>query len=279
MIPQSRYVIVAWLRYEVRCPLTAVARTPDAEAGFAAAQDRLQRAVQLEGQEGPYRLWRTPKGPIWMPAGSDGLVPFLLAEQELRIYEEGEVRVRKGDVVLDVGAHVGIYTREALWAGARLVVAIEPSPRNLECLRRNLAAEVDAQKVIVTPKGVWDKEEYLTLANVPYNSGMDHIAEHPNQPGVRVPLTTIDNLVAELQLPRVDFIKMDIEGAERRALVGAQKTLATFRPRLAIASYHLPDDSEAIPRAVRAAWRGYRSRCRSCLPVNRTLAPEVLFFY
>jgi hypothetical protein len=50
---------------------------------------------------------------------------------------------------------------------------------------------------------------------------------------VKVPLTTVDELVSELKLRRVDF-KMDIEGAEKRALLGARRTLATYKPQLAM---------------------------------------------
>ena len=45
-------------------------------------------------------------------------------------------------MVLDGGAHVGVYVREALDRGARLVVAIEPAPANVECLRRNFPEEI-----------------------------------------------------------------------------------------------------------------------------------------
>ena len=69
--------------------------------------------------------------------------------------------VRPGDVVLDCGANVGVYTRHALEAGARLVVAIDPAPENIECLRRNFSEEIKAGRVVVYPKGVWDKDEVL----------------------------------------------------------------------------------------------------------------------
>jgi FkbM family methyltransferase len=47
--------------------------------------------------------------------------------------------VRAGDVVLDCGAGIGLFARQALKRGARTVIAIEPVPENLECLRRNLS--------------------------------------------------------------------------------------------------------------------------------------------
>src|SRR5260370_38297253 len=88
----------------------------------------------------------------------------LLAEEGHGIYGvPGERGGHPGDVVFDCGAHVGTYTREALKAGAKLVVAIEPAPDNLACLRRNPAEEVAPGQVIVVPKGGWDQSGQLTF--------------------------------------------------------------------------------------------------------------------
>ena len=95
----------------------------------------------------------------------------------------------------------------------------------------------------------------------------------------RVPLTTVDKLVAELKLPRVDFIKMDIEGAEPKALAGARDTLAKFKPRLSIASYHEPDHPRTIPAAIFAARPDYQMECGPCAEANRAIRPDVLYFH
>jgi hypothetical protein len=95
---------------------------------------------------------------------------------------------------------------------------------------------------------------------------------------VKVPLTTIDILAAELGLQRVDFIKMDIEGAEKAVLRGAAKTIRRHHPRMAIASEHLPDDVTAIPRTVNAIWSGYHLRPASCKDAFLSITPEVLLF-
>lgn len=76
-------------------------------------------------------------------------------------------------MVLDCGAHIGLYAKDALESGAKLVVAIEPAPKNLECLRRNLSREIADGRVIVSPKGVWDKEDVLVLNEDPENSAAD----------------------------------------------------------------------------------------------------------
>ena len=65
--------------------------------------------------------------------------------------------------MLDCGASDGDFTRQALAAGAQTVVSVEISPSSAECIRRNLAAEAAAGRVIVYPKGVWDKDDTLTL--------------------------------------------------------------------------------------------------------------------
>ena len=58
---------------------------------------------------------------------------------------------------------------------------------------------------------------------------------------------SIDTLVAQRRIPRVDFIKVDVEGADLGVLEGAAETIRTSRPRLAIACYHKPDDLIKIP--------------------------------
>ena len=91
-------------------------------------------------------------------------------------------------------------------------------------------------------------------------------------------MTTVDNIVRELHLARIDFIKMDIEGAEVKALHGAKETLQRFRPRLSIATEHNDDDAVTIPAAVREARTDYRITCGPCSVSNGGLRPDVLYF-
>ncbi len=78
------------------------------------------------------------------------------------------------------------------------------------------------------------------------------------KPGPNVQLTTIDEIVRDLKLERVDYIKMDIEGAERAALVGATGTIRRFHPRLTVSMEYRYDDPKAIPKMVLSLWSGYR---------------------
>jgi FkbM family methyltransferase len=249
-----------------------------------AASDALVRRSQILSEDRGLVQYKTPHGIFWAPKGTN--VFWVLAEQERKVYGEGKFRVRPGDIVLDCGANVGAFTREALDAGAKLVVAIEPSPLNVESLRRTFAADIEAGRVIVYPKGVWNTDSELPMY-LYENSALDSIVmserrEDSSGPKrlVKVPLTTIDKMAAELKLDRVDFIKMDVEGCERQAIDGAAGTIARFKPRMSIAAENLDDDQYVIPQRVRAANRQYQYTCSSCTPVSiYEIRPEVLFFY
>ena len=280
--PAPRLFTLALLGRASVCPLKQALRSSEHGRETTRIKDRLVRESRLlEKDPAGFHLWQTPRGRYWTPAGSDYAMLWNLAEQEQKIYAQDGFGVRPGDVVLDCGASVGDYTREALDAGARLVVAIELAPEALECLGRNFAAEASAGRVIIYPKGVWDKDDFLTLHLSPESSPADSVVMRPRQArdGPRVPLTTIDKLVAELKLDRVDFIKMDIEGAERNALIGARATLAKYHPRMALSAYHLPDDPRKLPELVHSAWQGYRMACGPCADGGSFVRPDILYFY
>jgi FkbM family methyltransferase len=263
------------------CSFARAVTSADWARRLMETKDRILAASRLlETDAAGFQHWRTPRGLFWIPSGEGYGLPFNLSEQENAIYGTGERAVRAGDIVLDCGANIGVYTRTALDAGARLVIAIEPAPENIECLRRNFTAEVASGRVIIYEKGVWDKDDFLIINVAPGNPAADSFVITPqgSQAGQRLPLTTIDKLTAELKLERVDYIKMDIEGAEKRALVGARETLRRFRPRLALSSYHVPDDPQKIPELVRAAWPGYRMECGPCTYANGNIRPDVLYF-
>jgi len=85
--------------------------------------------------------------------------------------------------------------------------------------------------------------------------------------------------VAELKLDRVDYIKMDIEGAEARALAGSRDTIAAYHPRLSIAAEHIPGDEVRLPQVVKGLWAGYRFTCGPCLETKDAhVRADVLYF-
>ncbi len=211
--------------------------------------------------------------------GGKELLAYLFSDHIWMAKNNPANQVRNGDIVLDCGAHVGVFTQNALERGASRVVAIEPDPVNLECLRRNFSAEIAQGRVILAPMGVWSSETTMRLFEGLQNSGTNTMfrgSEGAN--GIDVPVTTIDNLARSLQLPRVDYIKMDIEGAEREALTGALETLRRFRPRLMVDSYHREDDMQVLPAIIRKAHADYALTCGPCESDSRRFVPHVAFY-
>ncbi len=244
--------------------------------------------VTLREREGGVGLFDTPQRPYWIVLDSsktdDGhwLLSYLIAEHLWMEDQDPKQTVRPGDVVFDCGAHVGVFTGFALLHGASKVVAIEPDPINLECLRRNFAAEIGQGKVVVYPRGVWSSETKLRFSTGGQNSGMGTVMQTGKSSDFEIPATTIDAIVKELQLPRVDYIKMDIEGAEREALKGASRVLGENKPRLMIEMYHRRDDMEVIPRVIAGANPGYVQTCGPCeqsaFGPKYSLVPHVVYF-
>lgn len=173
-----------------------------------------------------------------------------------------EVRVESGDTVFDVGGNLGtsalLFSRLAGPDGR--VVSFEPIFHNL--LRRNAEAN-GASDVRVVAAGVAESSGEAEFALS--DRGVDSRMSGPRFAGGRkitAPLITLDGFVEREGLDRVDFVKMDIEGAEESALLGATETLRRLRPRLSIASYHTdPEGRAQHPRLVRLLGRlGYEVR-------------------
>jgi FkbM family methyltransferase len=246
------------------------------------SQEIVARSRLIERDSRGLELWDTPFGRFWIPSGSEEVLPILLAQQASRVYEQpGRVQIKSGDIVFDCGAHVGVFTRKALSQGAALVVAIEPSPLNLECLRRNFVKEVAEGRVVLVPEGVWDRQDVLTFFTNPENSAGDSflIQSARSSGTLHVPVTTIDKIREDLKLLRVDLIKIDVEGAAERALNGSAKTLREFKPLLAVSTEENTDDPIRISHMVTATQSRYQMECGHCGVQSGTVSPEVLFFY
>ncbi len=96
---------------------------------------------------------------------------------------------------------------------------------------------------------------------------------------IEVAAVTLDEILPQLGLSRIDYLKMDIEGAERHALTGAMKTLSRDRPRLMLESYHLPDDPVVLPAILTRAHSGYTAECGPCeMGPSQMWRPHVIYY-
>ena len=172
------------------------------------------------------------------------------------------VEPKLGDVVFDIGAYVG---DTALWFSKAVgshgkVYAFEPEPRNFAKLKANLERN-KVTNVIPLQLAVSETEGQMQVAS---GAGSSVITQTGT--GTSVKVTTIDKFVEANKLPRVDFIKMDVEGYESKVLEGAHETIKTFKPSLALCAYHRGDDLIELPKFLLRLNPKYRFYLRHCSP-------------
>ena len=166
------------------------------------------------------------------------LVPAWLADfSPVRGYELHR-KLRPGDIVVDAGAYPGDY---ALFAARRVgpegrVICFEPGERNRAVLERNIRLE-GLRNLTVVPKGLWNEDTTLRFSQ----DGLASTALESGAGDSTIPVTTLDAALAALGIPRIQVLKMDIEGAEIQAIRGARETLARSDAHVCIASYHIVD--------------------------------------
>jgi FkbM family methyltransferase len=240
-VPAFSFVTTAVTAAHGGCSYSQIREGERVSREFGPMRAKMLAGMRKVREDGKYQLWSTPQGEFWYRGAPSELDAFVLTEEEFDIYRT--TRIKPGAIVLDCGANYGTFTRRALLRGAARVVAIEINPEVADAMRRTFAKEISEGRVVVYTKGVWDRDTDLELRG-------DSVVIAREGPPVRVPVTTIDRIVSELQLPSVDFIKMDIEGAEKNALRGGKATLAKYVPEMALSSEHLPDDMERIPALV-----------------------------
>ncbi len=139
-----------------------------------------------------------------------------------------------GDVVFDVGAHVGFYTlvASALVGPHGQVVAFEPLPENLYFLREHLSIN-NIDNVTVIDKAVTDHTGFVRF-RAHENRSMGGISDDGD---MNVAVVCLDELIESSELPPPSCIKMDVEGEEYRALTGAKNYLSRSHPVIFLSTH------------------------------------------
>jgi FkbM family methyltransferase len=168
--------------------------------------------------------------------------------------------VGEGDTVIDAGANVGLYSivlARAVGPTGR-VVAFEPVPETVERLRASVQVNGLAN-VQIEAAAVGDTDARVQF-NLAHDSAYSGLAEDPRSPTVSrhvVSMVTIDSVWSSIGEPHVTFVKLDVEGAETKALVGATMLIERCRP-LIMAEAAAEDRLEEL-----CGWlsqRGYEQR-------------------
>lgn len=177
-----------------------------------------------------------------------GDVKYLIKthSEKMKLYED-ILPLSDNETILDLGAYDGDTIREFLSVTDgkyKKILALEPDEKNFRKLERKTEG---LQNLIRLNIGAWDKEETLYFAK---KSGRNSRLEDT---GIPVEFNSVDNIVDG----EVTFIKMDIEGAELKALDGARNTIQQYKPKLYVCAYHRNEDMFALPFKIKELYEGY----------------------
>lgn len=149
------------------------------------------------------------------------------------------ISLEDGEIFVDLGMYDGFTSLEvARGCNYGKIIGFEADQYLVNKCRNNLASERD---ITIYPYAAWDKKELLSF------KPMDSAGQVSEDGIVKVQGESLDNI---LKGEKVTFIKMDIEGAEAKALLGAKECIKLHKPKLAISLYHKPEDVYEIPQII-----------------------------
>jgi FkbM family methyltransferase len=177
-------------------------------------------------------------------------------------------RMAPGDIVLDAGANIGCFTlRASQQVGPRgLVIAVEPEPSNAACLNSNIGLNHLTNVVIVERALSAISDRTVTIIGTGTTASVD-------EPGNMLPLVdptagssrtsvrtiTLNDLLTELSVDRLDIIKMDIEGSENSIFATAATSEVLATARAVAVEVHNDEGPDLVQSRLRAEGYSYVS--------------------
>lgn len=263
---ESRHTLVDVIAYralghrKIKLPINIPDYWAVREKAFALPRDGEEIDVGFLG----WKLRKVSLEPFGYPikifANKGANVTTFVHQQYRCVTPHGSIECQVGDYVIDAG---GCYGDTALYfshlAGSNgRVASFEFLPQNLSVLQKNLDLNPTLAKSIQVHKNpVWvESRKELHISG--YGPGTRVTEEKITPNATSVSTLKIDDVVGAPKFPKVDFIKMDIEGAELQALRGAEKSIRQFKPQLAITVYHSLEDFWEIPKWIAQLGLGYQ---------------------
>jgi FkbM family methyltransferase len=198
----------------------------------------------------------------WIALNVHDWLQFLIFQHgffEPEVWESLSAKAREGEVVWDVGAHIGSNSIRALLdKRVRAVHSFEPNPVQLDILRVNLALNPGTSTI--HPFGLSDRDEVRPLyQGTERDSGLASFEAAPGQECRSASCRTADDLVYREGVEPPTLVKIDVEGWEERVLAGASRLLAENPPKtIVIECASHPDgslvDHGAADRLMKAGY-------------------------
>lgn len=167
---------------------------------------------------------------------------------------------RKGNVVISCGAFMG---ETAIWFADKvgedgIVYTFEPTNESYRFVKNNIQKNNLSRVIKVFEFGVWNEDRVLQIKNADNLQGKASNSITSLNSDIKINVKKLDTFIKEKEIKNVDFIKMDIEGSELEALMGAKETIISMKPQLAICVYHKACDIYKIPQFIHSLVPEYK---------------------
>lgn len=158
------------------------------------------------------------------------------------------VCIEEEDIVIDGGACWGDTALYFASSNAKKVYSFEFIQSNCNVFEKNISLNPDlANKIELIKHPLWDESNInLSYSDNGPSSNIGNQEQYYN----KITSISLDDFAKEKNIEKIDFIKMDIEGAELNALKGAKNVIKSFKPKLAISIYHKNRDMIDIPKYI-----------------------------
>lgn len=189
---------------------------------------------------------------------------FLFMPQFFDSFERQRLKkvLKDGGTFVDVGANAGIYSLSAAAAGG-MVLSIEPNPVVIERLKFNAASNGFDSRITVEQCGVSDTEGSFDLTLDDTNLGGSSLVVERSARKIAISCHKLLTVVQKHRLQKIDALKIDIEGAEDRALIPFfREAPESLRPRLLILENSPKDWKQDLPAALKAAGYAHEKTTR-----------------
>jgi FkbM family methyltransferase len=209
---------------------------------------------------------KLPSGSFSVQLAHDGVVlPLALRAEHVGVlmqvfhygeYDAPDLDWARVETIVDAGANIGLSSRLFAHRSPRArILAVEPDDANLDLLNANLRPLVEAGRAEIIPKALWTESTFLDFTkNVgSVSHGLVDAQGATGAATTRVPTTTVVELLDRLGSPRIDILKMDIEGAEKEVLSSPSAATWLDRVDCLLVECHSHFGFGASPEFLRAA--------------------------
>jgi len=171
---------------------------------------------------------------------------FWLGTYELKVCEWLIKHLQKDEICWDIGGYTGYFSAIMSRQSGQPVYCFEPLPMNRKLIRKQSELNSNVQ-IVVVPCALGSNDGYADFLIMPEPS-MGKLAistfqkDASPEKKVKVPVTTIDEVVKSRKVPPPNLLKIDVEGAEFQVLLGGEQILREYRPKILLEIHGCTED-------------------------------------